>query len=97
MNINCRNGFKPRIEIEWDLNDYCKYSYKDFIPTGFSKGYVHDVALAATIIHAEGLKQGIPYITEWELGEIADWAHNLDSRFCSEVAKSCKRLAKRIN
>ena len=96
MNSNYYKGFKPRNEIEFDVNDYNKYSYEDFVPKGYSKSYVHDIALAATIIHAEGLKQNIPYITEWELEQVARWVEQMNPRICYEVAKSCKNITKQL-
>lgn len=79
-------------EVYFDVNDFHNYSYKDLIPEGFSKGYVHDIALAATILCAEGRKQGIPYITEWELDQVAEWVEKINPRICYEVSRSCKEI-----
>ncbi len=86
--------FERLSEVHFDVNDFHKYSYKDLIPEGFSKGYVHDMALAATILCAEGRKQGIPYITEWELDQVAKWVASINPRICYEVSRSCKEIAK---
>ncbi|MBC8488481.1 MAG: hypothetical protein H8D45_20835 [Bacteroidetes bacterium] len=94
MNSNYQKGYTPRTEIEFDLDNYYKYSYKNFIPEGYSKGYVHDIALAATILYAESLKQNIPYITEWEIDKVAKWVENINPRICYEVAKSCEEIAR---
>jgi len=83
----------PKInEVYFDVNDFHKYTYKDLIPEGFSKGYVHDIALAATILYAEGRKQGIPYITEWELEQVSKWVESINPRICYDISKSCKEI-----
>lgn len=83
--------------IELDMDDYYKYDYTDFIPSGFSKGYIHDIALVATILCAEGKKQGIPYITDWELDKVGMWVESINPNICVDVGKSCKAISRMYN